>query len=238
MLGDEVRYALEGSIAVTGSLVQWFRDALGMISTAAQIETLAASVPDNGGCYIVPAFSGLYAPRWHPEARGVMVGLTSYITRGHLARAVLEATGWQTREVVDAMNADSGLPVTRLKVDGGMTANHLLMQFVADVLDVPVERPLGSEAVSLGAAYAAGLRSGTGRTSRCCAATGTAPRRGSRRWIPRSAAASARTGAARSTAATAGPHRRPPSNPRVGTCRGGCASTPRVPIGRSPTRVG
>jgi glycerol kinase len=160
VLGDEVRYALEGSIAVTGSLVQWFRDALGMISTAAQIETLAASVPDNGGCYIVPAFSGLYAPRWHPEARGVMVGLTSYITRGHLARAVLEATGWQTREVVDAMNADSGLPVTRLKVDGGMTANHLLMQFVADVLDVPVERPLGSEAVSLGAAYAAGLAVG------------------------------------------------------------------------------
>ena len=160
VLGDEVRYALEGSIAVTGSLVQWFRDALGMISTAPQIETLAASVPDNGGCYIVPAFSGLYAPRWHPEARGVMVGLTSFITRGHLARAVLEATGWQTREVVDAMNADSGLPVLRLKVDGGMTANHLLMQFVADVLDVPVERPLGSEAVSLGAAYAAGLAVG------------------------------------------------------------------------------
>ena len=131
-----------------------------MIPTAAQIETLAETVPDNGGCYIVPAFSGLYSPRWHPDARGVMVGLTSFINRGHLARAVLEATGWQTREVVDAMNADSGLPVTRLKVDGGMTANHLLMQFVADVLDVPVERPLGSEAVSLGAAYAAGLAVG------------------------------------------------------------------------------
>src|SRR4051812_23231514 len=160
VFGDSPIYALEGSIAVTGSLVQWFRDALGMISTAAQIETLASTVPDNGGCYIVPAFSGLYAPRWHPEARGVMVGLTSYITRGHLARAVLEATGWQTREVVDAMNADSGVPVTRLKVDGGMTANHLLMQFLADVLDVPVERPLGSEAVSLGAAYAAGLAVG------------------------------------------------------------------------------
>jgi glycerol kinase len=160
VFGDIPIYALEGSIAVTGSLVQWFRDALGMISTAAQIETLATTVPDNGGCYIVPAFSGLYAPRWHPEARGVMVGLTSYITRGHLARAVLEATGWQTREVVDAMNADSGVPVTRLKVDGGMTANHLLMQFLADVLDVPVERPLGSEAVSLGAAYAAGLAVG------------------------------------------------------------------------------
>jgi glycerol kinase len=160
LLGDTLVYALEGAIAVTGSLVQWFRDSLGMINTAAQIETLAGSVPDNGGCYIVPAFSGLYSPRWHPEARGVMVGLTSFINRGHLARAVLEATGWQTREVVDAMNADSGVPVTRLKVDGGMTANHLLMQFVADVLDVPVERPLGSEAVSLGAAYAAGLAVG------------------------------------------------------------------------------
>jgi glycerol kinase len=157
LLGSSPVYALEGSIAVTGSLVQWFRDSLGMIPTAAQIETLAGTVTDNGGCYIVPAFSGLYAPRWQPDARGVMVGLTSYINRGHLARAVLEATGWQTREVVDAMNADSGLPVTRLKVDGGMTANHMLMQFIADVLDVPVERPLGLEAVSLGAAYAAGL---------------------------------------------------------------------------------
>ncbi|RZT84493.1 glycerol kinase [Pseudonocardia sediminis] len=160
LFGDDPVYALEGSIAMTGSLVQWFRDALGMISTAAQIETLAMTVPDNGGCYVVPAFSGLYAPRWHPDARGVIVGLTSYIHRGHLARAVLEATAWQTREVLDAMNRDSGLPVTRLKVDGGMTANHLLMQFVADVLDVPVERPLGSEAVSLGAAYAAGLAVG------------------------------------------------------------------------------
>lgn len=148
------------AIAVTGSLVQWFRDSLEMIPTAARIETLAETVPDNGGCYIVPAFSGLYSPRWHPDARGVMVGLTSFVTRGHPARAVPEATAWQTREVVDAMNLDSGVPLTRLKVDGGMTANHLLMQFVADVLDVPVERPLGSEAVSLGAAYAAGLAVG------------------------------------------------------------------------------
>src|ERR687893_639974 len=131
-----------------------------MIGTAAQIETLAASVPDNGGCYIVPAFSGLYAPRWHPEARGVMVGLTSYITKGHLARAVLEATGWQTREVVDAMNADSGLALRTLKVDGGMTADNLLMQFISDVLDVPVVRPMVAETVSLGAAYAAGLSVG------------------------------------------------------------------------------
>jgi glycerol kinase len=160
LVGERPVYALEGSIAVTGSLVQWFRDSLGMIGTAAQIETLAMTVPDNGGCYVVPAFSGLYAPHWQATARGVIVGLTSYITRGHLARAVLEATAWQTREVVDAMNAESGIPVTRLKADGGMTADHLLMQYVADVLDVPVERPLGSEAVSLGAAYAAGLAVG------------------------------------------------------------------------------
>ncbi|MCE3551651.1 glycerol kinase GlpK [Pseudonocardia sp. RS11V-5] len=160
LVGERPVYALEGSIAVTGSLVQWFRDSLGMIGTAAQIETLALTVPDNGGCYVVPAFSGLYAPHWQANARGVIVGLTSYITRGHLARAVLEATAWQTREVVDAMNAESGIPVTRLKADGGMTADHLLMQYVADVLDVPVERPLGSEAVSLGAAYVAGLAVG------------------------------------------------------------------------------
>ncbi len=160
-IGDEpAAYALEGSIAVTGSLVQWFRDSLGLISTAPEIETLARSVEDNGGCYIVPAFSGLYAPYWRSEARGVIVGLTSYITKGHLARAVLEATGWQTREVVDAMNADSGLALTALKVDGGMTADNLLMQFVADVLAAPVVRPMVAETVSLGAAYAAGLAVG------------------------------------------------------------------------------
>jgi glycerol kinase len=153
-------YALEGSIAVTGSLVQWFRDRLGLISTAAEIETLALTVEDNGGCYIVPAFSGLFAPYWRSEARGIIVGLTSYITKGHLSRAVLEATGWQTREVVDAMNADSGLALKELKVDGGMTADNLLMQFIADVLDVPVVRPMVAETVSLGAAYAAGLAVG------------------------------------------------------------------------------
>ncbi|WP_194898511.1 glycerol kinase GlpK [Catenulispora pinisilvae] len=153
-------YALEGSIAVTGSLVQWFRDSLGLISTAPEIETLARSVEDNGGCYIVPAFSGLYAPHWRSEARGIIVGLTSYITKGHLARAVLEATGWQTREVVDAMNADSGLALTTLKVDGGMTSDNLLMQFIADVLAAPVVRPMVAETVSLGAAYAAGLAVG------------------------------------------------------------------------------
>jgi glycerol kinase len=153
-------YALEGSIAVTGSLVQWFRDGLGIISSAPEIETLARTVKDNGGCYIVPAFSGLFAPHWRSEARGIIVGLTSYITKGHLSRAVLEATGWQTREVVDAMNADSGLALKALKVDGGMTSNNLLMQFIADVLDVPVVRPMVAETVSLGAAYAAGLSVG------------------------------------------------------------------------------
>ncbi|MCF3135975.1 glycerol kinase GlpK [Streptomyces olivochromogenes] len=160
-IGDQPPvYALEGSIAVTGSLVQWFRDRLGLISSAPEIETLARTVEDNGGCYIVPAFSGLFAPHWRSDARGVIVGLTSYITKGHLARAVLEATGWQTREVVDAMNADFPVPLKLLKVDGGMTANNLLMQFVADVLDVPVVRPMVAETVSLGAAYAAGLAAG------------------------------------------------------------------------------
>ncbi|WP_432921419.1 glycerol kinase GlpK [Microbispora sp. CA-135349] len=160
-IGDQPAvYALEGSIAITGALVQWFRDRLGIISTAPEIETLARTVDDNGGCYIVPAFSGLFAPHWRSEARGVIVGLTSYITKGHLARAVLEATGWQTREVVDAMNADAGIALTTLKVDGGMTSDNLLMQFIADVLDVPVVRPMVAETVSLGAAYAAGLAVG------------------------------------------------------------------------------
>ncbi|RZT16944.1 glycerol kinase [Kribbella sp. VKM Ac-2569] len=160
-IGDQpASYALEGSMAVTGSLVQWFRDGLGMIHTAAEIETLARTVDDNGGAYIVPAFSGLFAPHWRSEARGVIAGLTGYITKGHLARAVLEATGFQTLEVVDAMNADSGIALTALKVDGGMTANNLLMQFLADLLDVPVVRPMVTETVSLGAAYAAGLAVG------------------------------------------------------------------------------
>ena len=160
-IGDEAPvYALEGSIAITGSLVQWFRDNLGLINSAPEIETLALTVEDNGGCFIVPAFSGLFAPHWRSEARGIIVGLTSYVTKGHLARAVLEATGWQTREVVDAMNADSGIALTTLRADGGMTADNLLMQFVADVLDVPVVRPMALETVSLGAAYAAGLSVG------------------------------------------------------------------------------
>ncbi|MEQ4548447.1 FGGY family carbohydrate kinase, partial [Nocardioides kribbensis] len=158
--GEQPVYATEGSIAVAGALVQWFRDSLEMISSAPEIETLARRVEDNGGCYIVPAFAGLFAPRWQADARGVVVGLTSYVTRGHLARAVLEATAWQTCEVVEAVDLDTSLTLSRLRVDGGMTANHLLMQTVADVLDVPVERPLVAESVSLGAAYAAGLAVG------------------------------------------------------------------------------
>ncbi|MEU9095611.1 glycerol kinase GlpK [Streptomyces sp. NPDC087901] len=160
-IGDEPPvYCLEGSIAITGALVQWFRDQLGIIRSAAEIETLAASVEDNGGAYIVPAFSGLFAPYWRSDARGVITGLTGYVTKAHLARAVLEATSWQTREVVDAMYQDSGVPITTLKVDGGMTANHLLMQHQADVLGVPVIRPRISETTCLGAAYAAGLATG------------------------------------------------------------------------------
>ncbi len=158
--GEDAVYALEGSIAMTGSLVQWFRDNLGLVQTAAEIETLARSVDDNGGCYVVPAFSGLFAPHWQPHARGLIAGLTSYITKGHLARAVLEATAWQTREVLDAMNAATSLPIRELSVDGGMTSNNLLMQIIADVLDVPVVRPMMTETVSLGAAYAAGLSVG------------------------------------------------------------------------------
>jgi glycerol kinase len=153
-------YALEGSVAVTGSLVQWLRDNLGMISSAAGIEDAAATVEDNGGVYFVPAFSGLFAPHWRPDARGAIVGLTRYVTRGHLARAALEATAFQSREVLDAMNADSGLTLSSLKVDGGMVVNELLMQFQADILAVPVVRPVVSETTALGAAYAAGIAVG------------------------------------------------------------------------------
>jgi glycerol kinase len=153
-------YALEGSIAVTGALVQWLRDNLGLIRNAPEIEALARSVETNGGCYFVPAFSGLFAPHWRADARGVIVGLTSYVNRGHIARAALEAVAWQTREVADAMAADSGRGLSVLKVDGGMTANDLLMQFQADVLDAPVVRPAVAETTCLGAAYAAGLAVG------------------------------------------------------------------------------
>jgi glycerol kinase len=153
-------YALEGSIAVTGSLIQWLRDNLGIISEAKEVEALAETVPDNGGCYVVPAFSGLFAPYWRSDARGVIVGLTRFINKGHIARAALEATAFQTREVLDAVNADAGVDLAELKVDGGMVHNDTLMQFQADILGVPVVRPRIVETTALGAAYAAGLAVG------------------------------------------------------------------------------
>jgi glycerol kinase len=160
-IGDQQAvYMLEGSIAITGALVQWLRDNIGLISSAPEVEDLAKTVDDNGGVYFVPAFSGLFAPYWRNEARGVIAGMTRYVNKGHIARATLEATAWQTKEVVDAMNTDSGVDLTSLKVDGGMVYNELLMQFQADVLDVPVIRPTVAETTSLGAAYAAGLATG------------------------------------------------------------------------------
>jgi glycerol kinase len=160
-LGDQdAVYVLEGSIAVTGALIQWLRDRLKIIDSAPEVEELARSVDDNGGVYFVPAFSGLFAPHWRDDARGVIVGLTGYANRGHIARAALEATAWQSKEVVDAANAVADVPFTDLRVDGGMTANELLMQFQADVLGVPVIRPKVVETTALGAAYAAGLAVG------------------------------------------------------------------------------
>jgi glycerol kinase len=160
-LGDAPAvYALEGSIAIAGALVQWLRDNLQLISTSAEIETLARTVDDNGDVYIVPAFSGLYAPHWREDARGVICGLTRFAGRGHIARAALEATAFQTREIITAMSADSGVPIRELRVDGGMVVNDLLMQFQADLLDVAVVRPQVIETTALGAAYAAGLAMG------------------------------------------------------------------------------
>jgi glycerol kinase len=158
--GQPPVYALEGSIAVAGSLVQWLRDNLGLINRASDMDALAKSVPDSGGAVIVPAFSGLFAPHWRSDARGVIAGLTAYVTKAHLARAALEATAWQVREVVDAMAADTGLRLEALKVDGGMTASEVLLQTQADVLDCPVVRPQVTETTCLGAAYAAGLAVG------------------------------------------------------------------------------
>lgn len=158
--GEGTVYALEGSIAIAGALVEWCRTNLGLIRAPAEIETLARTVDGNGGCYVVPAFAGLHAPHWNSGAQGIIVGLTSHITKGHVARAVLEATAWQTRDLVDLMRADAGMPMPLLAVDGGMTANNLLMQTIADLLDVPVVRPMMAESVALGAAYAAGLSAG------------------------------------------------------------------------------
>lgn len=160
-LGDAPAvYALEGSIAIAGALVQWLRDNLGLIAKSDDIEALAATVEDNGGVYFVPAFSGLYAPHWDDSARGIIAGMTRYVNRGHIARAALEATAFQTREVLDAMNKDSGVKLKELKVDGGMVRNEALMQFQSDVLNVPVTRPVIAETTALGAAYAAGLATG------------------------------------------------------------------------------
>ena len=160
-IGDQPAvYCLEGSIAITGALVQWLRDNLGLIQKSPEIEDLAKTVEDNGGIYFVPAFSGLFAPYWRNDARGVLVGMTRYVNKGHIARAALEATAFQTREVLDAMNKDSGVPLKALKVDGGMVYNELLMQFQADILGVPVIRPTVAETTALGAAYAAGLAVG------------------------------------------------------------------------------
>ena len=158
--GQEPVYALEGSVAIAGALVQWLRDNLGIISTAAEVEDLAKQVDDNGGVYIVPAFSGLFAPYWRSDARGVIVGLTRYANKHHIARAALEASAYQTKEVIDAMYEDSGVALTALKVDGGMVVNETLMQFQSDILGVPVVRPTVAETTALGAAYAAGLAVG------------------------------------------------------------------------------
>jgi len=158
--GERPVYALEGSVSMGGSLVQWLRDNLQLIPNSSAIENLARETKDNGGVYIVPAFSGLFAPHWRSDARGVIVGLTRFANRGHLARAVLEATAYQTRDVADAMVADSGVEITELRVDGGMTTNELLMQFQADILGVEVHRPKNIETTATGAAVAAGLDNG------------------------------------------------------------------------------
>jgi glycerol kinase len=160
MGGDAPSYALEGSVAITGALVQWLRDNFGLIRTSPEVESLAGTVEDNGGVYFVPAFSGLYAPYWKHNARGLIAGLTRYTNKGHLARAALEAAAFQTREVLEAMERDSGVPLVVLRVDGGMVENGLLMQFQADILDREVVRPRVKETTALGAAYAAGLAVG------------------------------------------------------------------------------
>jgi len=181
-LGEQPpQYALEGSIAVAGAGVRWLRDQLGFIDDAGEVEALAASVPDTGDVYVVPAFSGLFAPRWRADARGAIVGITAYTTKAHIARAMLEATAWQTREVLDAVRDAAGIACDALKVDGGMTVDELLMQFQADVLGIPTIRPRVSETTALGAAYAAGLATGVwSSTDDVCANWHEAAR-----WAPR-----------------------------------------------------
>jgi glycerol kinase len=175
--GEKPIYALEGSIAIAGALVQWLRDNLGLIAHSADIEALAGSVEDNGDVYFVPAFSGLYAPRWRADARGLIAGLTRYSNKGHIARAALEAAAFQTREVLAAMAEDAGAPLTELRVDGGMAGNELLMQFQSDILDAPLARPRNLETTALGAAYAAGLAVGFWRGKEDVAANWRAERR-------------------------------------------------------------
>jgi len=177
--GEKPRYALEGSIAVAGALVQWLRDNLGLIASSSEIERLARTVPDSGGVYIVPAFSGLFAPHWRSDARGIIAGLTGYANRGHIARAVLEATAFQTWEIVEAMEKDSGIEIPFLKVDGGMVVDELLMQFQADILDIPVIRPRVIETTALGAAYAAGHGIGFWTTAEISSHWAE-----DRRWLP------------------------------------------------------
>ena len=190
-LGDgPPAYMLEGAVAVTGALVQWLRDNLGLIATSAEIEELAASVPASDGCVIVPAFSGLFAPRWRPDARGVICGLTQFHTKAHLARAALEATAYATRELVEAMVADARVDLPALRVDGGMTANGLLLQIQADVLGLPVVRPAETETTVLGAAYAAGLA--VGFWSSLDELRGI--ERGERAWQPQTGAAERQRG--------------------------------------------
>jgi glycerol kinase len=188
MGGERPRYALEGSVAVTGALVQWLRDNLGLIERSADVEALARTVADNGGAYFVPAFSGLYAPHWNDRARGVVAGLTRFVTKGHLARAVLEATAFQTWEVLQAMEKDSGVSLEALRVDGGMTDNGLLMQFQADIVDRVVVRPAVKETTALGAAFAAGLAAGVFRDLDDLRARWAE----SHRWTPAMAAADRR----------------------------------------------
>ena len=180
--GDEpAHYALEGSIAVTGSLVQWLRDNLGIIHSAPRTSRLAATVDDNGGAYFVPAFSGLFAPYWRPDARGALVGLTRFVNKAHIARAALESTAFQTRDVIEAVVADTGRALEELRVDGGMSRDDMLMQFQADILGIPVVRPKVVETTALGAAYAAGLATGVWPDRAAWAATGGRAGGGSRR---------------------------------------------------------
>ena len=229
-IGDQdAIYCLEGSVAITGALVQWLRDNLKMIKAAPEVEELAQTVEDNGGCYVVPAFSGLFAPYWKSNARGVIAGLTRYVNAGHIARATLEATAYQSREIVEAMNADSGVELESLKVDGGMVGNDLLMQFQADLLGVPVIRPKVPETTSLGAAYAAGLATGSGASRRTCARTGSRTSAGSRPWTPTSATSTSATGRRRSRARSTGSTRTTTTKSAGG--RGGVA----VPAAGSST---